>query len=176
MCGDLAKMGLSWSIFAMPLHHALAMDGGRDWIGSGRVFGRLDLAPGPSDLPTAADVVSALRRSGGHGTPWFDIEGIDQSSILPSCQMPAECDAIGGHDLGEISLHRADERDTGPLAPDVRIGCVSFRKPAGAAVLSAVVELVSVAGPTLAFCDSDLDFVVVSMEDTVDAVAGRWPW
>jgi hypothetical protein len=164
-------------LFVIPLHHA-AYDGVLEWAATATYSrGVPSTMPAAVPLPTVADVLAALRHAGCHGEAWFQVGDADAAPPLMQCPDPASCAHDGGLDLGEVSVHGAEQANLGlPLGFNTRVETVSFRKPSGAGALAAVCALVSVAGPQVVFDDSaDRAFVVWPGEVEADLVQD-WPW
>jgi hypothetical protein len=85
--------------------------------------------------------------------------------------------AIGGLDLGEVTLRGPAQADFGPLlGAAISVEVVSFRKPAGAGALAAVCALARVSGPQLVFGDSAETVFVVWPNEVAGNLAHEWPW
>ncbi|TYC14257.1 hypothetical protein FXF52_39740 [Micromonospora sp. MP36] len=123
-----------------------------------------------------AQVLSAFREAGCHGVPWFRVAGHDLTRDLPGCPDPATCAAVGGMDLGEVSLGVDGVDDDEPVELSQAVTDIGFRKPSGSAVLAAVVALASRSGPLLVFDDSVEHVFVVSPGDEPAHLATHWPW
>lgn len=168
---------MSWSLFALPLHK-VAADGGLTWAATADFsHGVPDRVPEPQPLPRVCEVLDGFRSAGCHGTPWFDVDGLEAGSGLPMCPDPITCASKAGLDLGEVSLHVAGKaRHDRPLAPDALVETVSFRKPSGQAALHAVCALTAVAGPMLVCDDSAAEVIVVWPKDRAAALSTVWRW
>ena len=70
---------------------------------------------------------------------------------------------------------RAAARGDEPLSPHAPIEGMSFRKPIGAAVLSAARALTSSAGPQLVFDDSSDRLFVVWPGERAEELSAAWP-
>ncbi|PRX13832.1 hypothetical protein CLV67_12421 [Actinoplanes italicus] len=151
----------------MPLHRLAGAD---DWAwvtSADESRGVPDVPPPPVLLPTAAQVVDALRTGGGHGSAWFRVPGLE----LPDC--PPQCTRVGC--LGEVTLHTAD-RPAAVTTSDDRVASVGFRGPEPATVLCVVRELTVVGGAQL-ICDDAADTVfVVWPGEPLDDLTTSWPW
>src|SRR5690349_21844669 len=102
---------MSWSMLVTPLHHAALTDGVLEWAATASFsHGVPDRVPASQRLPLVADVLAAFRSAGCHGTAWFTVEDQDTAAWLPSCPNPAECVAVGGMDVGEVSLRTVDQK------------------------------------------------------------------
>ncbi|MEV4763305.1 hypothetical protein AB0J89_11785 [Micromonospora chokoriensis] len=167
---------MSSHVLVAPLHTAVA-DGGLEWVaGAGASFGLPEEPPAARELPTVSQVLSAFREAGCHGVPWFRVAGQEVTGDLPGCPDPATCAAMGGLDLGEVSLG-VDGADGGePVELDQAVTDIGFRKPSGNAVLAAVVALASQAGPLLVVDDSGEHVFVVSPGDDPTDLSQHWPW
>jgi hypothetical protein len=164
-------------LFVIPLHHAVH-DGVLEWAATATYSrGVPSTVPATVPLPTAADVLIALRHAGCHGEARFQVGDDDAAPPLMQCPDPASCARDGGLDLGEVGLRGAEQADFGlPLSSNTRVETVWLRKPSGAGALAAVCALVSVTGPQLVFDDSaDRAFVVWPGEIEADLVQD-WPW
>lgn len=159
--------GVSWSILATPLH---AVQGDvLEWAASADYcHGVPNSLPPPHPLPVVAEVLTAFRKAGCHGTAWFRVEGLGAGFELASG---------GGLDLGEVTLQPPEwEDEDAPLAPESEVGSVGFRKPQGTAVLYALCSLAQIAGALLVF-DTDCDRVVVVWPgDSPVELSEHWPW
>jgi hypothetical protein len=166
---------VSWSLLAFPLHE-IAANGGWDWaLDDGRTHGMPKHPPAPQPLPTAAQVVTAFRDAGCHGTAWYHIDGPGTPDELPACPNIGPCANAGGLDLGEVQLGpRNGDREH--LVPTTPIASMGFRKPVSLAVLTAMHRLSSSAGPILIYHDSASDMFVVSPHDALNELAQHWPW
>jgi hypothetical protein len=133
-----------------------------------------DRVPEPRALPSVTTVLAAFRSAGCHGTAWFTVSGADPGLMLPECPNPSLCAQQGGLDLGEFTLQGADA-DQG-LTPDTAVGHLAFRKPAGAAVLTAMCALVPLSGPQLVFDDSGDRVFAVHPGDRPGDLTAVWPW
>ncbi|MEU5562867.1 hypothetical protein [Micromonospora musae] len=162
---------MSWSLLMFPLHIAVEK-GGWEWVASAESFGLPDEPPPPRELPTAAQVLSALREAGSHGTPWFEVAEQDVTSYLPPCPAPATCHDAEGADVGEVSLGG----DGDPWELDRTVTDVSFRKPYGPAVLAVAVALAERGGPMLVVDGGGEEVFVVSPGDDPTHLARHWPW
>ncbi|MGK5672209.1 hypothetical protein ACSNOB_05110 [Micromonospora sp. URMC 106] len=123
-----------------------------------------------------AQVLSAFREAGCHGVPWFQVAGHDLTRVLPGCPDPASCAAMGGLDLGEVSLGVDGADGDEPVELGQAVTDIGFRKPSGSAVLAAVVALASRAGPLLVFDDSGEQVFLVSPGEDSTHLAAYWPW
>jgi hypothetical protein len=152
----------------MPLHRAAAADGWA-WVTSAEISrGVPGQPPPPAPLPTAAQVVEALRAAGGHGSAWFRVPGLG----LPDC--PPRCSGEGC--LGEVNLHTGDDSPAPVTTVDDPVQGVGFRKPETAAVLRAALELTTVGGAQL-ICDDAADTIfVVRPGEHLDDLTAAWPW
>jgi hypothetical protein len=159
---------VSWWMHVLPLHRSSAGDGWA-WVTSAEVSrGVPDLPPPPAPLPTAVQVVDALRAAGGHGSAWFRVPGLD----LPDC--PPNCSRDGC--LGEVTLHAGDDGSGSVTTADDPVSGIGFRKPEPAAVLRAVLELTAAGGAQL-ICDDAADTIfVVWPGDHLDDLLATWPW
>ncbi|MEE6257068.1 hypothetical protein [Plantactinospora sonchi] len=168
---------MSWSLYAMPLHH-VASDGGWEWAASaGSVRDLPDQPPEPTPPARVGDVLDALRAAGCHGTAWFEVDGLAAGSALPRCPDAGTCGIEEGPDLGEVSLHVAgQERHGQPLPIDAAVAGVSFRKPNTLAVLRVMCALTSAAGPLLVHDDSADQVFVVWPGERAEDMRGEWPW
>lgn len=168
---------MSWSLHVIALHE-LAHEGMVEWATAATVSrGVPARAPRPLPLPTVDEVLAAFRRARCHGSAWFAVRGVDPALLLPGCPAPARCAGTGGRDLGEVSLQAAGHPDRAePMPPDAGIEQVSFRKPIGVAVLAAVCELASVAGPQIVFDDSADRVFVVRPGERAEDLMREWPW
>jgi hypothetical protein len=167
---------VSWHLLVTPLHVAVA-DGGLEWAaGVESSFGLPEEPPAARELPTVAQVLSAFGEAGCHGVPWFQVAGHDLARDLPGCPDPASCAAMGGLDLGEVSLGVDGVDGDEPVGLGQAVTDIGFRKPSGSAVLAAVVALASRAGPLLVFDDSGEHVFVVSPGDDSTHLAAHWPW
>ncbi|GAA2713851.1 hypothetical protein [Actinoplanes palleronii] len=168
---------MSWSLFVIPLHQA-AHGGVMEWAAAATPSrGFPSALPAPVPLPTVAGILVALDRAGCHGDPWFQIRDADAAPPLLRCPDPAFCARNRGRDLGEVSLHGAEQAGLGlPLSSDTRVETVSLRKPSRAGTLAAACAIASAAGPQLIFDDSgDQAFIVWPGESEAD-LAQDWPW
>ena len=168
---------MSWSLHAIPLHEA-ANEGVLEWAAAASSSrGVPDRASASTPLPTVADVLGVFGDAGCHGTAWFTIVEAEAAPSLTECPNPGACARVGGLDLGEVGLRVVGQGDIGLAVPsDARVKEISFRKPSGVAVLTAVCELTLIAGPQLVFDDlADRVFVVWPDELTEDLVR-EWPW
>jgi hypothetical protein len=167
---------VSSTLLVTPWHNA-AGDGGFEWAADAESsFGLPDEPPTARELPTVAQVLSAFRSAGCHGTPWFEVTGYDVTSDLPDCPDPASCASLGGRDLGEVSLGIDSAGSDDPLTLDHAVTDIGFRKPSSSAVLAAVVSLAPQAGPLLVFDDNGQHVFVVSPGDDPTHLARHWPW
>ncbi|GAB2943184.1 hypothetical protein GCM10027280_34830 [Micromonospora polyrhachis] len=167
---------VSWHLLVTPLHTAVA-DGGFEWVaGAGSSFGLPEEPLSARELPTVAQVLSAFWEAGCHGVPWFQVAGHDLTRDLPGCPDPATCAAMGGLDLGEVSLGVDGVDGDEPVELGQVVTDIGFRKPSGSAVLAAVVALASRSGPLLVFDDSGEHVFVVSPGEEPAHLATRWPW
>ena len=165
---------MSWSIHVIPLHDA-AEEGVLAWAAAASSTRGVPLvAPAPEPLPSVADVLVSFRDAGCHGTAWFTVTDAAAAPALAECPDPRVCAETGGLDLGEVGLRAVGGSDA--VSPGDEVEAISFRKPSGVAVLTAVCRLASAAGPQLVFDDSaDRVFVIRPNEDPDDLV-GEWPW
>jgi hypothetical protein len=117
-------------------------------------------------------VLAALVSAGCHGDAWYRIEGLENP--LPCCQDHDRCDAEGGHDLGEVSLHCG--RDLAePVHRDDLVECVSMRGPRGGS-LPAAVALAALSGPQIVFDTIDGEPFVVMPGQRAAELTATWRW
>jgi hypothetical protein len=158
---------VSWSILATPLH---SVQGDvLEWAASAGVsIGVPRQLPPPHPLPVVTEVLTAFRKAGCHGTPWFRIDGLGSGFELAGG---------GGMYLGEVTLQAPDWEDQeAPLGPESEVGCVGFRKPEGAAALYAICALAQIAGAMLVFDTGGDAVVVVWPGDSPVSLSEHWPW
>ncbi|MBB5873069.1 hypothetical protein F4553_006503 [Allocatelliglobosispora scoriae] len=158
---------MSWSILATPLHSV--QPDVLEWAASASAsFGVPGQLPPPHPLPVVAEVLTAFRKAGCHGTPWFRVDGLGAGFELASG---------GGLDLGEVTLQAPDWEDQeAPLTPESEVGSVGFRDPESTAALYAICALAQIAGAMLVF-DTDCERVIVVWPgDSPVSLAEHWPW
>jgi hypothetical protein len=165
---------VSWSLLVFPLHE-IAANGAWEWaLDGGRSFGMPEDPPPSQPLPTAAEVVTAFREAGCHGTAWYHIDGLDTAAELPACPEYGTCAGVGGLDLGEVRLDPGNG-DCEHLTPTTPIVRMAFRKPVSLAVLTAMHRLSASAGPMLIFDDSASTVFVVSPDNDLNQLLQHWP-
>ncbi|GAA1420534.1 hypothetical protein ACFQZ4_06940 [Catellatospora coxensis] len=167
---------MSWFMVAMPLHVALENGGLARAADASLSFGLPDEPPVAGEPPTVVQVLSAFRQAGCHGDAWFRLAVPDCGTGLAVCPDHVNCSTVGGLDLGEVMLGVDGRSRSEPLEPGDAVTDIGFRKPAGGAVLAAILALASQSGPWLV-CDDGGDCVfVVSPGDDPAHLAAHWPW
>lgn len=160
-------IAVSLSILATPLHSVRGDV--LDWAATAHfAHGVPHRMPERMALPVVAEVLTAFRKSGCHGTPWFHAEGLDESMELPTS---------GGLSLGEVTIQVPEyEDDLAPLRPESPVGAVGFHRPHGLAVLYATCTLAQIAGALLVFDTTCDRVVVVHPGDSPVELVDHWPW
>jgi hypothetical protein len=162
---------------AIPLHD-LANEGVLEWAtAASSSRGVPDRAPAPVPLPSVAEVLTAFRDAGCHGTAWFAVADAAAAPPLTECPDSDACARAGGLDLGEVSLRTVGlEGAVLAMSSHAGVEAMSFRKPSGVAVLTAVCRLTSTAGPQLVFDDSADKVFVVWPNELAEDLVSEWPW